>query len=139
VLYTFSRHFSSVVTRWRSQLAENSEVLSSSHQLPELNHNEIMGWEQNMELLARIHVIFLKDGGFPGRVSLRWKLTREIIEEKAGMVTEIESEGESLLARMLSLIYKGDFVSLYLSYLYGVDPTPVEKIRWLKERLSGDH
>jgi len=136
VIYSQSRYFRSVVCRWRSQLAENSKILSSSHLLPELNHNEIVGWGQNADKLAESHVLFLRDKGFHERVSLRWALTREIIDDLACGTTEVESEGKGLLARMLSLIYKGDFVSLYLSCLYGVDPTPVENIRFLKERLS---
>ncbi len=138
VIYSQSRFFSSVVTRWRSQLSENSEILSSTNCLPELDHNEIMGWGENEDLLNRCHVVFLKDPGFHERVLLRWQLTREIIDTKAEGVTEVESEGDGLLARMLSLIYKGDFVSLYLSYLYGVDPTPVVRIEFLKDRLSGN-
>ncbi|MFQ6103143.1 MAG: bifunctional phosphoglucose/phosphomannose isomerase [Candidatus Glassbacteria bacterium] len=137
VIYSQSRHFSSVVRRWRSQLAENSEVLASSHQLPELSHNEIMGWEHDGDLLSRFHVVLLKDQGFNKRVLMSWKYILEIIKDKAGKVSEIGSEGKGLLARMLSLIYKGDFVTLYLSYLRGVNPTPVDKIELLKRRLAG--
>jgi len=85
---------------------------------------------------AGAQAVFLADRAFHDRISLRWELTRQIIMISAGRVIEVESEGEGLLARMLSLIYKGDFVSLYLSCLYGVDPTPVENIDFLKKRLS---
>jgi glucose/mannose-6-phosphate isomerase len=136
VIYSRSKYFRSVVNRWRSQLAENSEVLATTHLLPELNHNEIVGWGQNREFLSRTHVIFLTDAGFDTKIRLRLDLTREILEPLAGGSSEIRSEGEGLLSRMLTLIYKGDFVSLYHSCLYGVDPTPVDKIVLLKERLS---
>jgi len=136
VIYSQSQYFRSVVTRWRSQLAENSKILSSSHLLPELCHNEIVGWRKNIEIPPGAQAVFLQDRAFHDRISLRWELTRQIIMNSAGRVIEVESEGEGLLARMLSLIYKGDFVSLYLSCLYGVDPTPVENIDFLKKRLS---
>lgn len=136
VIYSDAHHMGSVVTRWRSQLAENSEALASSHLLPEMNHNEIMGWRPGDLLPRRCHVIFLADRGARERVRRAWGFSRELIERSAGGVTEIRSEGKGLLSRMLSLIYKGDFVSLYHSFLRGIDPSPVERIDFLKDRLS---
>jgi glucose/mannose-6-phosphate isomerase len=52
------------------------------------------------------------------------------------VVHEVWSEGSSVLARLMSLVYLGDFVSLYLAYLNGVDPTPVQVIEDLKRQLS---
>jgi glucose/mannose-6-phosphate isomerase len=136
VIYSAARHFGSVVTRWRSQLAENSEVLSSSHHLPEMHHNEIMGWRPGEDFLGRCHVIYLSDRGFHERVRRGWAHSSELIRKCAGGVTEVQSQGKGLLARVFSLIYKGDFVSLYHSFLRGIDPTPVARIEFIKDRLS---
>ena len=63
-------------------------------------------------------------------------MTAELVARKAGVVHEIWSEGDSLLARVLSTLYLGDFVSIYMSYLNNVDPTPVEVIDYLKKELA---
>jgi glucose/mannose-6-phosphate isomerase len=126
----------SAAYRWRSQIAENAKNLASHHVLPEMNHNELVGWLYPEEVLRRIGVVLLRDKGDHAQIQRRFDLTRELIAGKAGSLHEIWSEGESLLARVLSVIYLGDFVSLYLAYLNNTDPTPVAVIDYLKKNLS---
>jgi glucose/mannose-6-phosphate isomerase len=122
--------------RWRSQIEENAKNLAFHHILPEMNHNELVGWMCPEEALRQVGVLLLRDRGDHPQVQRRFELTREIISGKAGAVHEVWSEGESLLARVMSLIYLGDFVSLYLSFLNDVDPTPVRVIDFIKSKLG---
>jgi glucose/mannose-6-phosphate isomerase len=122
--------------RWRSQIAENSKNLAFHHVLPEMNHNELVGWRFPEDALRKVGVVFLRDREDHPQVQRRYDLTRELISGRAGVLHEIWSEGESLLARVSSTIYLGDFVSLYLAYLNNIDPTPVEVIDYLKRSLS---
>ncbi len=101
-----------------------------------MNHNELVGWVYPDDVLKKIGVILLRDKGDHPQVQRRFDLTRELIENKAGVLHEVWTEGETLLARLMSVIYLGDFVSLYLSYLNGIDPNPVQVIDYLKRRLS---
>ncbi len=123
--------------RWRSQIAENAKNLASHHMLPEMNHNELVGWRHPEDALKKIAVVFLRDKGDHPQIQRRFDLTRELIEGKSGALHEVWSEGQSLLARALSVVYLGDFVSLYLAYLNNTDPTPVAVIDYLKKNLSG--
>ncbi len=125
-----------VAYRWRSQIEENAKNLAFHHVLPEMNHNELVGWLYPEESLRKIGVVFLRDKGDHPQIKRRFELTRELIGDKAGAVHEIWSEGDSLFARVMSAIYLGDFVSLYLAYLNGVDPTPVQVIDYFKSKLS---
>jgi glucose/mannose-6-phosphate isomerase len=125
-----------VAFRWRSQIEENAKNLAFHHVLPEMNHNELVGWLYPAEILRKIGVVFLRDKGDHPQIKRRFALTRELIGDKAGAVREVWSEGDSLFARVMSAIYLGDFVSLYLAYLNGVDPTPVQVIDYFKSRLS---
>ncbi len=136
VIYSGSIHFDVVATRFRGQLNENSKSLASTHVFPEMNHNEIMGWEHPQKLFRNFLVIMLRDRGLHPRVNRRMDITREILSKEGVNVVEIYSQGEGLLARMFSLIYIGDFVSLYLAVLYGIDPTPVERVTYLKKKLA---
>ncbi len=135
-VYGSGSSMEAVAYRWRSQIAENAKNLAFHHALPEMNHNELVGWLHPEEVLRKIGVVFLRDKGDHPQVQRRFELTRELIEKKAGAVLEVWSEGESLLARIMSTVYLGDFVSLYLAYLNNSDPTPVRVIDYFKSRLS---
>ena len=135
ILYVPS-HIESVAVRWKCQLSENAKVLAFVSVLPEMNHNEICGWENYPDTLKSLHALFLRDAGENPRMDVRMRITRELIEPVSGGVTEVRSRGKSLLERIFSLIYLGDFVTFYLSRLLDTDPVPVSKIDLLKERLS---
>jgi glucose/mannose-6-phosphate isomerase len=135
-IYGSSAIMDAVAYRWRSQIEENAKNLAFHHSLPEMNHNELVGWRCPEDMLRRVGVIFLRDKGDHPQTQRRFDLTRELIAEHAGTIHEVWSEGNSLLARVLSSIYLGDFVSLYLAYLNYVDPTPVQVIDYLKKRLD---
>lgn len=135
-IYGSNRLLDSAAARWRGQIEENAKNLASHHVLPEMNHNELVGWLKPERGLRGFGVVFLRDKGDHPQVQRRFELTREVIEPRAGAVNEVWSEGDSLLARVFSVIYLGDFVSLYLAYLNKVDPTPVEVIDTFKKKLS---
>lgn len=135
IVYSSADHFDVVNTRWRGQLAENAKVLAFGHVLPEMNHNELVGWKVLRRIMQDMVVLFLRDKADHARVQVRMNITREIVDQYAAKVIDVQSEGKSLLARMFSLIYLGDWVSFYLSILNGVDPTPVKVIDYLKNEL----
>jgi glucose/mannose-6-phosphate isomerase len=136
VIYSPTEHLDTINIRWRGQIAENAKQLSSGHVLPEMNHNELVGWKILTDLMKQMHVIFLKDVGTHKRVAIREEITKHIVAQYAGMVTEVTSEGKSLLARMFSLIHFGDWVTLYLAILNNEDPEPVAVIDFLKGELG---
>jgi glucose/mannose-6-phosphate isomerase len=136
VIYTPVEHFDSVGLRWRGQIAENAKQLSFGHVVPEMNHNELVGWKARKELLKTMEVIFLRDKGTHPRVAKREEITKSILGEYASGVTEVWSEGDSLLARMFSLVHLGDWLSYYLAMLNREDPTPVQAIDSLKAELA---
>jgi glucose/mannose-6-phosphate isomerase len=136
VIYGGCDHIDAVVTRWRGQLAENSKTLASSHVFPEMNHNEIVGWENPKALFKDLAVILLRDKDDHPRTALRMDITKRIIESEKVKVMEVHSAGEGLLARIFSLVYTGDYVSFYLAILNKKDPTPVERVTYLKNELA---
>jgi glucose/mannose-6-phosphate isomerase len=136
VIYSSSERFDAVNVRWRGQICENSKHLAFGHLLPEMNHNEIVGWKVDPALLKKTGVVFLRDVGTHPRVRIREDVTKKIIRKKTSTVLEAWSEGSSLLARMFSLVYLGDWVSFYLAILNNEDPTPVQVIDYLKGELA---
>jgi glucose/mannose-6-phosphate isomerase len=136
VIYSTTEHFDSVNLRWRTQLAENAKVLAYGNVLPEMNHNELVGWNVQKRLMKDIVVVVLRDADEYSRVRVRLELTKRIIARYSSNVIETKSEGKSLLARMFSLVYLGDWISYYLALLNRVDPTPVKVIDYLKAELG---
>jgi len=136
VIYSSSIHFDTAVTRLRCQLNENSKSLASTHVFPEMNHNEIMGWQSPKKLFKNFVVLMLRDKDMHRRVTTRMDITRGILKDEDISVLEIWSRGQNLLSRIFSLIYIGDFISFYLAILYGIDPTPVDRVTYLKKRLA---
>ncbi|MFQ6092559.1 MAG: bifunctional phosphoglucose/phosphomannose isomerase [bacterium] len=130
-----SESFSPVARRWKTQIAENAKALAYSNVFPELNHNEIMGWQGLVQLETSFTVVILRDKGDLPQIQRRMEISRELIESDGLPVIEVWSQGDSPLARLFSLVCLGDFVSFYLAVLRGIDPTPVERIEYLKRRL----
>ena len=136
IIYGANDHVDVVVTRWRGQLAENSKHLASSHVFPEMNHNEIVGWDFPAELMEKFTVLFLRDKGDHKRVAMRMDITKDILSKKGIDIIDVHSKGKGLLSRIMSLIYTGDMISFYLAILNGVDPTPVDRVTYLKKKLA---
>lgn len=136
VIYGASLHIDVAVTRMRGELAENSKHLASSHVFPEMNHNEIVGWDFPDKFMSEFVVIFLRDGKDHKRVAKRMDITEDILRKKGVSIVEIHSRGKGILSRIMSLIFTGDMISFYLAVLHGIDPTPVERVTYLKKELA---
>lgn len=134
-VYSGSGIMAPVTTRWCCQIEENAKVLAHGNVLPEQNHNEIVGWEAPSPLHERVAVVALHDRMDHPRVVRRFSLTRELVREREALWIDLESRGASALTRMLSLVQLGDWTSLYLALVRGIDPTPVRLIDRLKQGL----
>lgn len=126
----------SINVRFRSQLAENSKVLSYSGIIPELNHNEIIAWEKYDEkFLPAILIQMIDDNDHP-RNKLRFDITKEILSEVKVEILRLQSNQSKFYLRIFDLIYFVDWVSFFLAVTRKVDPTPIKNINALKEALS---
>jgi glucose/mannose-6-phosphate isomerase len=136
VIYGSAALTAPVAERWCGQLSENAKTIGHWNELPEMNHNEIVGWAGARGVAGGARVVFLRDADDHLRVSKRAELTREAVARAGAGTRVVESVGERLLARLFSLVILGDFASFYLASLSGVDPTPVEPIDRLKKALA---
>lgn len=136
IIYSSTDYFDAVGYRWKGQLCENSKILAFNNYFPEFNHNELVGWKVLDHIREKLVVIILQDKKDHPRIQRRMQIVKEIIEKEKVKVIEIKSEGEDLLCRIFSLIQLGDFTSFYLAILNHADPTPVEVIDYLKNKLA---
>jgi glucose/mannose-6-phosphate isomerase len=127
--------FSSVARRLKQQINENAKMMSKWDNLPELNHNEIVGYEKSGTIKDVFVAIFIRDKDETVEIRSRIEITKELIKPSGLSIYEIWSQGKSSLAKMLSVIAVADFLSNYLAVLRGIDPTPVQTIDKLKSSL----
>jgi len=123
-----------VAYRWKCQVNENAKLPAFDHSIPELDHNEIVGWT-GAEAGA-FSAVLLGDKDQHPRERERFELTAELIADRARDVVRIETEGETRTERLLWAVMLGDLVSLELAAREAVDPTPVDVIENLKDRLG---
>ena len=135
-IYAGAERIGAVATRMRQQLNENAKMLGHSALVPELNHNEIVGWECEDGPPRPVAVVVLRDAEDSEAIRTRLALTGEYAAGKGATVHEVGSVGEGRLARLASLVQFGDYLSLYLALMNGVDPTPVASINEFKRRLA---
>lgn len=135
LVYGF-RQYGAVAHRLKTQFNENSKVPAWHDAFPELDHNEVVGWEAPEALTKAFSVVLLRDRGEPPEIRRRIEATRRLALHKARRVLEVHARGEGTLAKMLSLMHIGDLASIYLAILRGVDPTPTETINSLKGELA---
>ena len=136
VVYSSADVMDIVNLRWRGQISENAKILAYGNLYPEMNHNELVGWKLNADILKKIVVVFLKDENDNERIKLRMSITSEIYKKYADNIFSLESNGKYKLGRIFDSIYLGDWVSFYLAILNKVDPTPVDVINYLKGKLD---
>lgn len=132
IIYS-SDAFEAVSIRLRQQINENSKMLCWHNVIPEMNHNELVGWRIKDENQV---VLLLRNTTDRPRIQSRMELNKKIITEYAGNIYEIWSKGTTNLQRAYYLINLGDWVSMYLSELRQVDVTEVKVIDFLKGELA---
>jgi glucose/mannose-6-phosphate isomerase len=122
-----------VAYRWKCQVNENADLPAFASELPEHDHNEIVGWAGAEH---RLGAVFLEDPEADARTALRIEVTAEIAARGAAAVERVRARGTTRLERLVSLVLLGDVVSIYLAVLRGADPVHIGAIDTLKARLA---
>ncbi|MCW4017000.1 MAG: bifunctional phosphoglucose/phosphomannose isomerase [Candidatus Bathyarchaeota archaeon] len=135
VVYGFGQ-YGSVAHRLKAQFNENSKVHSRFDVFPELNHNETVGYEAPEFLNEKHSVILIRDHQESPEIRARIETTTKFVFSRAKNVLTLQVSGEGKLAKMFSVLYTGDFASVYLAILQGIDPTPVTIIDTIKSELA---
>jgi glucose/mannose-6-phosphate isomerase len=123
-------------SRWRTQLNENAKMPAYSSVLPELDHNEVVGYDPGVRWLSHVAIVALRSPTEDPRITRRVEATARLVEGMVASVEHVHARGVSPLAQLASAAQLGDFTSAYLAILRGVDPSPIEPIERLKAEIS---
>jgi glucose/mannose-6-phosphate isomerase len=132
VIYSTALH-EGIAIRLRQQLNENAKVLCWHHVVPEMNHNELVGWSHAYTDVA---VILFKDKDENPRNKLRMEFCKKIFDKYAAEIIEIPSKGNNPIEKTLYWIHLGDWVSMLLSEMRNVDAMDIKVIDNLKQELA---
>jgi glucose/mannose-6-phosphate isomerase len=133
-----AEHLVPVTRRWKTQFNETSKVWAFHEELPEANHNSIVGYVLPREMASRIRVVFLFHPGLHPRLLLRYEGSQEALESAGVDHDVVEVSGSSSLSQVMTGVLYGDYVSYYLAILNGVSPSPTRAIDSLKKRLAAE-
>ncbi|HEX6231058.1 MAG TPA: bifunctional phosphoglucose/phosphomannose isomerase [Actinomycetota bacterium] len=120
--------------RWKTQCNENAKIPAFAAALPELDHNEVVGWSEGRG--EGFFLVALRHREEHAEVAARFPLSMEIARSSGLEAEEVWARGRSPLARILTLMHAGDLTATYLGLARGVDPTPIDAIARLKQALA---
>jgi glucose/mannose-6-phosphate isomerase len=125
-----------VARRWKTQLNENAKATAVFEELPEATHNSVVGLEQPESLRDHLAVVFLRSELEHPRNALRAELIGDVMDTGLVWHTSVEASGEGRLGHALSAIVTGDYTSVYVAFMYAVDPSPIVVIDHIKQQLA---
>lgn len=129
--------YSSLAKRWVTQFNENSKILARYAQIPESNHNDIVGWSGNQKISKHCSCVLFRDKQRETpSLSTRFEFMKKLFSTSAAKTIEVDVQGKQDLTKMIYLLQLGDYVSFYLAILRNIDPTPVMIIDQLKTELE---
>lgn len=135
VIYSSNPVLSPVAYRWKCQINENAKHHAFFHSFPEMNHNEIEAWESK-NYASNFIPVFLRFFNEDQKYLNRVKIFQSILVEQKIDFLEFYGDGDSDLCKIFTLIYLGDMISYYLGILNNFDPTEINFINHLKNKLS---
>jgi glucose/mannose-6-phosphate isomerase len=136
IIYSASDYTNAVGYRFKSQLNENSKLHAFHHEFPEMNHNEIIGWESHQQKQLHTKVIYLLDETYHPQIKKRFQIVSEFIKKSDVEIISMESNENDFKVRIMDLIFLVDWISFYLGVIRGFDPSEIEYINLLKDRLT---
>lgn len=132
VIYTTSGN-EGIAIRLRQQINENAKMLCWHHVIPEMNHNELVGWPSGTNDIA---VLLLRDPDEYERNNMRIAINKQVFEKYTNTILDVFSKGRNTIEKGLYMIHLGDWISWFLSEKNGVDANEVRVIDHLKSELG---
>ena len=136
IIYSDNSTMRTNAIRLKGQINENSKMLAYCNEIPELNHNEIVGWQNNSEIFKDLCVVWLEDSHDNKRNKIRKQITESILNDIEIEQYSIQMDGDTFQERFLNMIHYGDWLSFWCAIFHKTDPSPVDKIVKLKNILS---
>jgi len=117
--------------RFKNSLQENAKLHATTEDVIEACHNGIVAWEKP----SNVQPILLQGEDDYIKTKERWKILKEYFQEKKIDYNEIFTIKGNILSKLINLIYLLDYTTIYRAVLSEIDPSPIDSINFVKERL----
>lgn len=121
--------------KWKISFNENAKNVAWCNQYPEFNHNEFMGWTSH-PIEKPYKIVELRSNLENERVQKRFEVSERLLSGRRPAPEVVHVQGETILQQLLWAVAFGDFVSIYVALLNGLDPSPVDLIEKFKKELG---
>jgi glucose/mannose-6-phosphate isomerase len=135
IFYATEAMFAPLAYRWKCQINENAKYPAFYHNFPEMNHNEIEGWEAS-NMNQKFCAIFLSRFSQEQNYAKRVLAFKKLLDSNKIDYLDFYAEGDSAVEQLFSLLYLGDMISFYLAILLDVNPTTISYIDFLKAEIG---
>lgn len=134
-IFYAASHVAGAAYKWKIGVNENAKNTAWYNVYPEFNHNEFMGWTSH-PVEKPFAVVDLRTSYDHDRIEQRFDLSDRMLSGMRPHAITVEAQGDSLLQQLLYLVLFGDFATIYMGLLNGVDPSPVSLIEKFKKELG---
>ncbi len=136
IIYGVVNKTGTLAVRLKGQFNENSKSHAFYNLFPEMNHNEIIGWETQNESKLRAKVLIFRDKSYHRQIQKRIEISSALIKKSGTEIIFFESSFDKFKVRLFDLVYLGDWVTYYLAILRKHDPSEIDNIMYLKSKLQ---
>lgn len=130
-----SSDYGSLAYNWKIQLNESAKTPAFCNFFPELNHNEMLGFNFK-EYADKFHILILKSDKEHPRIAKRVNLTAELLRKKGILLDIVSLTGKSNFEKIFNALILGHWTSYYAALQKGIDPTPIEMIEEFKKKMA---
>ena len=137
VIYASEKNFP-IAKAWKIKFNENTKIPAHANFIPELNHNEMTGYDTKKttaSLSQNFHLIFLEDESDHPRVKRRFTVTKNLLAKKGLNQISIPLAGQTVWQKIFNSTLLADWTTVYLAQYYGVDPELVPMVEEFKKLI----
>jgi glucose/mannose-6-phosphate isomerase len=117
--------------RFKNSLQENTKIHAMAEDVLEASHNGIVAWEKR----SSVQPILLEGQDDYIKTKERWIILKEYFNENKIDYWKISSVKGNILSKLINMIYLLDYSTIYRAVLSKVDPSPINSIDYIKDRL----
>lgn len=138
IVYASDRN-AAIARCWKIAMNETGKVPAFANTFPELNHNEMTGFDVGSgapAFIERFHIVLLRDAEDDPRIQKRMDVTAELFRDRGLPVTDVTFDGDERFARIFHSVILGSWTALHLASGYGAESELVPMVEVFKKRIA---
>ncbi len=138
VIYTSDRN-GAIAYNWKIKFNETGKIPAFSNVVPELNHNEMTGFDAKAKTAAisrNLHFVFLKDGDDDRRIMKRMNVLEKLYRDRGFKTEVVLMQGKTRIGKIFNALNLADWTAYHTAKFYGVEPEQVPMVEEFKKLIA---